>query len=248
MTKYRQKINIPAILIAILLSAFSFQLSAHADFDISAVERPFMEGRYEKAVQEAQRLIDERARQRHEVYYLKGLSELKLNRFKDARQSFEAITSKYKSSNRAFDANVGIGDSYLLEGDTASAARAYNEIKEKFPSDKNIVIVDSRLADCNKNVKPVAPPPPAEMVQDPANGHFSVQVGSFKNKRNAEKLSAKLSSAGYDSHVKIPTDTILDRLYRVRVGKFTSKADADAAAAKLNKSGYKTKICDETSP
>ncbi|MDD5681519.1 MAG: hypothetical protein PHI59_09805, partial [Candidatus Omnitrophica bacterium] len=88
-------ISIFFIIIPIL--AFSFPIPAAAD--ISAVEKSFMEGRYEKASQEAGKLIDQRARQRYELYYLKGLSDLKLNRFKESRDSFDAIIKKYPGSS-----------------------------------------------------------------------------------------------------------------------------------------------------
>ena len=228
--------------IFILLSAFSLQLSsAYAEADIAIVEKPFMEGRYEKAVSEAQRLIDERARQRHEIYYLKGLSELKLKRFKEARESFEAIISKYPKSNRVFDARVGIGDSFLLEGNTESAVIVYNEIKEKFPVDKNIALVDSRLADCRQNAGPKT-----AAVETPHNElkeYISVQAGCFKSGRNADKLSAKLAAKGYKSYIERPLTTG-DKLYRVKVGRFKARGEAENIAAQLNRDGYKTKICD----
>ena len=147
----RGKIKKVVISTFTLFIAYSLQLTAScAETDISVIEKPFMEGQYEKAVSEAQRLINERSRQRHEVYYLKGSAELKLGRFKEARESFKAIISTYSQSNRAFDAYVGIGDSYLLEGNTESAIKAYGEAKEYFPSDKNIAVIDSRLNECRK--------------------------------------------------------------------------------------------------
>ena len=242
-----------SIFIVVLLSAFSFQLSAaYAESNIAVVEKPFMEGRYERAVYEAQRLIDERSAQRYEVYYLKGSSELKLGKFKEARQSFEAIISKYPNSNRVFDAYVGIGDSYLLEGDKEDAARKYNEIKEKFPSDKNIALVDSRLSSASSPAiepasksTPVAVAPAASVVEAP-KGHLSVQAGCFKSERNADALSAKLIAHGYQSYVELPL-AAGDKLYRVKVGRLQSKGEAESLAARLNRDGYKTKICDDSS-
>lgn len=259
------KKNINSLLF-VLLSAVSFQLSVYADTDIAVVEKPFLEGRYDRAEYEAKRLIDERARQRDEVYYLKGLSELKLGKFNQARESFQVIISKYRKSNRVFDAYAGIGDSYLLEGNIEAAMKTYNEIKEKFPSDKNITLIDSRLSECRKKAGtvPVAPAPspitenkveapqaekivPAGVVQDETpKVNISVQVGCFKNKRNADKLSSKLAASGYKSYVEVPVDAG-DKLYRVKVGHPQSKGDAESLAAKLNREGYRTKICDDSS-
>ena len=243
------KIKFFLLPVFILLATCNLQLAAsYAATDIAAVEKPFMEGRYEKAVLEAQRMIDERARQRYEVYYLKGLAELKLGRFENARQSFEAIIEKYPRSGRVFDAYVGIGDSYLLAGNTEGAVKAYSEIKEKFPSDKNIALVDLRLSDCGKKsspAEPVALTVDKPEAQTESKGEISVQVGSFKNRRNAERLSAKLAAGGYGSYVELPL-AAGDRLYRVKVGRFKSKSEAEDLAAKLNRNGYKTKICDDS--
>ncbi len=235
------------ILTIIGISSLLFLPQVYADADIAVVEKPFMEGRYERAAYEARRLIDGRSRQRCEAYYLKGSSELKLNRFKEARQSFEAIISKYANSNRAFDAYVGIGDSYLLEGNTESAIKTYNEAKEKFSSDKNIALVDLRLNECGQKAPPVISP--AILPASPAEvskGHISVQAGCFKSERNADALAAKLSARGYQSYVELPL-TAGDRLYRVKVGRLQSKGEAESLAAKLNKDGYNTKICDDSS-
>ena len=237
-----------AVLIAGLLVTCNLQLvTSYAEADIAVVEKPFMEGRYDKAISEAQKLIDGRARRRDEVYYLKGLSELKLGKFNEARQSFETIISKYPNSGRAFDAHLGIGDSYLLEGNTESAIKMYAGIKEKFPSDKNIALVDSRLNDCRKKIPPDTAPAVIENKTVPKNestGYVSVQAGCFKNRRNADKLSAKLNKSGYKSYVELPA-VAGDRLYRVKVGRMNTKAEAEGLAAKLKRDGYNTKICDE---
>lgn len=228
-----------------LIFTFAFSLYSYADTDIAVVEKPFMEGRYERAIYEADRLIDERVRQRQEVYYLKGLSELKLGRFNDARQDFQVIISRYSKTNRVFDAYLGIGDSYFLEGNHGAAIKAYKEIKEKFPSNKNIALVDARLSDCRPASAGGSALPAVEMPQGEPKGYISVQAGSFKNKRNAERLSAKLSAAGYESYVEFPAGAG-DRLYRVKVGRLKSKADAESIASRLNRDGYRTKICDDS--
>lgn len=230
-------------LIMILIISF-FSSIACADSEISILEKYFLEGRYEKAVSAAHRLIESRSRQRYEVYYLLGLSELKLNRFVEARQSFQDIIDKYPGSPRLFDAYVGIGDSYFLEGRTNSAVRTYNAILGRFPDDKNIAIVRSRISECSAKTSPQGKPvvAPRDIPRGEASSYISVQVGSFKNSRNAERVADKLSSAGFESFVEIPVGSA-DRLYRVKVGKLQSKESAETLAAKLRAKGYRTKIC-----
>lgn len=209
---------------------------SYAASDIAYVEKLFLEGKYDKAADESGKLIDARSRQRDELYYIKGLSELKLNRFSDARQSFEDIIAKYQRSKRIFDAYLGIGDSYFLEGNTDAASRSYNELLNRFPNDNNIAVVRSRIAESNRKPK----------SEDRPLNPFSVQVGSFKSKSNAQRLVQKLSRQGYEAYLAFPADAG-DRLYRVRVGKLKSKVEASALAAKLKRAGYNIKICtDET--
>ncbi len=228
------------LIIAVILNLMIFS-SVYADMDISSVERLFLEGQYDKAERAAQSLIDQRSRQRYELYYLKGLSELKLNKLKEARESFGTIISKYPASNRIFDAHLGIGDSYMLEGNRQEAAKIYNDIAVRFPKDKNIALVKERLAaeaiPGNADLKPNAIP------RSESKGYISVQVGSFKNRRNAESLSKKLTGRGYGSYVELPMGSG-DKLYRVKVGRLNSKEEADTIAAKLRRDGYNTKICD----
>lgn len=258
-----------------------------ASSGISRVEQFFMEGRYDAALYEADRLIASHYGQMSELYYLKGLCELKLGRFGEARQSFNYITSKYPGSQKEFDARLGIGDSYMLAGDLSSAVGIYVGMADEFRSDKNLPLVYSRLASCYKGlgvkdkaeyyqkmagqsaplsfeakgqavvastraaapkrptpVSNITPKNTEEVDVVMATGQtISVQVGSFKNRRNAENLAKKLAAAGYESHIEIPVSAG-EKLYRVKVGKASSRPEAQALAAKLNADGYTTKICD----
>lgn len=234
------------IFIFVLFSALSFQMPAYcAESEIVSAETAFLEGKYDKAIYEAKRLIDARSRNRDELYYIKGLSELKIGKFDDARQSFEDLLSKYQRSRRTFDAHVGIGDSYLLEGNRSEAVKRYKEVLIKFPNDKNICIVQQKIKEA-ETPDSVSTPKSSfmtpEIPRSEQGSAISVQVGSFKNKRNAEHMSQKLHSAGYESFVEIPTGPG-DRLYRVKVGRLNSRQDAEALASRLRKSGYKVRIC-----
>jgi len=230
---------------ALFLIAYSMQF-ATLRADVTVIERPFMEGRYDRAAYEAERMIDAGARQRYEIYYLKGLSELKLRRFKEARDSFGAIISKYAGSDRVFDAYIGIGDSYLLEGKAEDAASIYREVKEKFPNDRNIAIVEERLKDCRKDtaaiLAPAATVNKANAIEE-SSSPVSVQAGCFKNKSNADALVTKLIVGGYQGYVELPVNTG-DKLYRVKIGHPKSRTEAETIAARLNRDGYKTNICD----
>ena len=91
---------------------------------------------------------------------------------------------------------------------------------------------------------PAAPLPPAAPATDtqptgqvttvpiPAATHLYVQAGAFTTAANADRLKARLASAG-DLFVS-PIDRGGQRLYRVRSGPYDDVESADAALARLN--------------
>jgi DedD protein len=95
---------------------------------------------------------------------------------------------------------------------------------------------------------PVVNTPPQNIVTNNApvskTGPFkySVQAGSFKDKRNADKLAKKLAGQGYQSYVEMPASS-RDKFYRVKVGSFVSKDEALKMASKLKTDGHRIKIC-----
>ena len=201
-------------LLACFISCAILACYAEAEtHDAAYVDKLFLEGRYEKAMEEAGKLIDAGAGRKDELYYLKGLSELKTNRFNRARQSFEYILSRYPGSKTAFDAAVGVGDTYFLEGNSESAVKAYNEVLKKFPRDSNIVIARQRIENCR--AKPCFNITPGMIPKGESRDIAAVQMGCFKNKKNAERLCRKLAAEGRKSYVEMPEGG--DRLYRVKV-------------------------------
>lgn len=96
-----------------------------------------------------------------------------------------------------------------------------------------------------------APPPessPApEAVSKPpqqvasTTGMWVVQLGSFKNKENAEKLAANLRKQGYIAFLsQLSSNSRL--LHRVRVGPQKDRPSAEAMAARLSKAGHQGQV------
>lgn len=79
-----------------------------------------------------------------------------------------------------------------------------------------------------------------EPVEPPATsptGMWAVQLGSFSNQENAERLAADLRSEGYAAFLsKLSRDG--DALHRVRVGPQKDKESAEAVARRLNDAGH----------
>lgn len=81
------------------------------------------------------------------------------------------------------------------------------------------------------------PPPPATST----TGMWAVQLGSFSNKENAEKLAADLRKQGYAAFLsQLATDS--GQLHRVRIGPQKDRESAEAMASRLLKVGHKGQV------
>jgi len=90
-----------------------------------------------------------------------------------------------------------------------------------------------------------APEPVREpVVEQPAastTGMWAVQLGSFSNKDNAEKLAADLRKQGYAAFLsQLTTDS--GQLHRVRIGPQKDRESAEAMASRLLKVGHKGQV------
>ncbi len=103
--------------------------------------------------------------------------------------------------------------------------------------------------------KPAEEEPPARIEQEPTDkpvvaaaqpaasttGMWAVQLGSFSNKQNAEKLAADLRKQGYAAFLS-QLQTSSGQLHRVRIGPQKDRESAEAMAARLLKVGHKGQV------
>jgi DedD protein len=92
--------------------------------------------------------------------------------------------------------------------------------------------------------EPVAEEAPAE--QQPAatsssTGMWAVQLGSFGNQENAERLAADLRKQGHAAFLS-QVMTSDGQRHRVRIGPQKDRASAEAVAASLKKAGHDGKV------
>lgn len=78
-------------------------------------------------------------------------------------------------------------------------------------------------------------PSPSPQPSDTAatDGRYSVQVGSFRDRAQAEDLRARLHTKGYAARVQLTRIPEQGLWYRVRVGNFADRAAAVQAARRL---------------
>jgi len=85
-------------------------------------------------------------------------------------------------------------------------------------------------------VNPVVAPPRVS-----STGMWAVQLGSFSNKENADKLAADLRKQGYAAFLsQLKTDG--GQLHRVRIGPQKDRDSAEAMAKRLLKVGHKGQV------
>ena len=84
-----------------------------------------------------------------------------------------------------------------------------------------------------------APTPAAKpAIPAPApKGAFAVQLGSFVDKGNADRLVREMTTKGFNAFVAPPIKSNGRDLYRVRVGPTRDRASAEALAAQLKRMG-----------
>ncbi len=80
-------------------------------------------------------------------------------------------------------------------------------------------------------------------VAEPASstGMWAVQLGSFGNKENADKLAADLKKLGFAAF-RSQLATSSGELHRVRVGPQKDRESAEAVAEQLSKAGQKGQV------
>ena len=96
--------------------------------------------------------------------------------------------------------------------------------------------------------KPKPDPEPAKSAAQPpatasgsTTGMWAVQLGSFGNQENAERLAADLRKQGFAAFLsQLSTDS--GQLHRVRIGPQKDRESAEAMAARLAKAGHKGQV------
>lgn len=93
--------------------------------------------------------------------------------------------------------------------------------------------------------EPVAEEAPAEQDEPAATssstGMWAVQLGSFGNQENAERLAADLRKQGHAAFLS-QVMTSEGQRHRVRIGPQKDRAAAEAVAASLKKAGHDGKV------
>jgi tetratricopeptide (TPR) repeat protein len=202
--------------------------------NLSQVEKIFLQGKYDRVISESGKLIDAGAHGREELFYLKGLSQIQLARFRDARRTFEYMVERYPKGKRAFDGYIGIGDASFLEGKYAESISGYNDALTNFPDHKNAAIVYYKIGSAYHKLG----------SEEKAKEYFDkVKNGSplsFESRMIPNDLKPSSATGTTKSYFRFDAskESDMGSYFYVQAGYFKSRNNAEGLTEKLKRKGY----------
>ena len=203
---------------------------------LSQVEKIFMQGKYDRVISESSKLIDAGAHGREELFYLKGLSQIQLTRFIEARRTFDYMVERYPKGKRAFDGYIGSGDAYFLEGKYSEAISSYNDALTNYPDHKNTAIAYYKIGSAYYKLG----------SEDKAKEYFD------KVKSNSPlSFESRMIPKDLGSSYNTPVDAVKSLFksdaaeepdtggyFYVQAGYFKSRKNAEGLTERLKRKGY----------
>lgn len=225
----------------------------------------FLAGDYKAAITEGEKILAsvKESRQLDELYYILGLSYMKDGNYLRASDIFEIILNEFHDSRLREQAQLGLADTLFLREDFV---RAQNDYEELLKRDQNTHLkaqlfyrlskLGFRTGDTEtgkeyaqklKNEFPHNSESEfaADFCPIPRSAsemYYSVQVGAFSEKKNADTLTQKLLQKGYPAFIE-ESYAQAKTSYRVRVGKANTRQEAIVVEKQLAQEGYPTRIC-----
>jgi tetratricopeptide (TPR) repeat protein len=228
--------------------------------DIDRVKAAFIGGDYKAAILEGEKILADTDKNYNadELYYILGFSYLKDGNYLRASDIFEIIINEFKNSRYAPEARLGLADTYFFRGDLQKAKKGYLDLSLDKGASRLKASVYYRLSECEAKLgntdsaKDYLAKLKQEFPQNIEAGletcslvpdfYYSVQVGSFLSKTNAENLARQLERKGYSAYIEEGTSQGA-AIYRVRSGKLATRQEAVKLESRLSGEGYPTKVC-----
>ncbi len=165
-----------------------------------------------------------------DTYYLEGDCE-------SALTVYERALERSSSGKNQGIVYYRIGNCYRGLGNREGAARSFEMVRTLAP-----LSFEARTIP-DLNGLPAEAPRIPQASCGTAKGQFSVQVGAFKTKKNAENFVRQLSGKSYGEPYIESSESPDGTLYKVRIGTYAAQGEAEGLAAKLKRDGYATKVC-----
>ncbi len=232
------------------LSFILYPLNGMA-YSLMDVQQEYLQGNYEAAIEKARSLPEAPP-----TLYFLGLAYTKVQDYPRARYFLRKLAGRFPGSDLYEAGLIKLADTYFLEKDYPNAKKIYQKIIEKRPSLNDKALIYLRLAQIasregqwsqkRKYLKTIkdnysrSPEMKYVKVLEGWGDFFTVQVGAFSDKQNAQALCAELKNAypAYLSEDKSESYPV----YKVRVGKYNDRATAEKVSRQLLEEGYPARI------
>jgi TolA-binding protein len=148
-------------------------------------------------------------------------------RFAEAVEEYKKVTEKYPSSEALPYAFLGLIKNWYQLGEKEKANFYYNLYKEKFSSGIQGEKDFSQMTSFTQRIKD-------ETIEKLSEVEYTVQVGVFSNKKNADQMSQKFKNKGYKTF-QAKKEVNKKSYITVQVGTFDSYEKAQNLKEKLEK-------------
>lgn len=246
-----------ALFLLLLAGCLAPPLSAAED-PLDALRASFLRGEYERVVAASARLQGETGVAQDELFFLGGLSALRLQDLDAARRNFTRLLRDHPRSVWVPQAWMALGDSWQAGGDHARALETYRQLMADPRSGSLAPQLRLRVAEeelrlgrwdearetLGQVIRQASGTPEAVAAQrllTESDFQFSVQVGAFSLRANALRLSAELERRGYSAEIS-EGRAQGRRFHRVRVGGFSTRQEAQELEARLRREGFPTRV------
>jgi len=199
-----------------------------------------------------------RSRYTDDVLHLLALTYLSQGKPSHARHALHKIKLNYPRSDLNDQVDLALGDTYARLGVRKKAIRIWSRALTEYPRTPYGALYHERLATAyqregqfnlaRRHFETLVNSYPNSLESHKAHKvlsenelYFTIQVGSFSKRQNADKLLGGLRERGMQPYLSQRANGSRT-YYRVRVGRFDSRKEAELLASRLRKKGYLTKI------
>ncbi len=163
-----------------------------------------------------------------DISYLEiAKSSIAREKYKNAIVTLNELLRKFPDTNLKDEIFFWLGVSYMSSGEQEQGIGILQNLRKMFPK--------SLWSERAASIIPTKQPPEA------TKEYYTVQVGSYRNRANAEKHAAQMTEKEFDVQI-VEALVKGNTYYRVWVGKFSTIEEAKTFSLKLESLGIKGNV------
>ena len=226
------------------INVYAYEFSSQTDKIVKAM----LKKDYGDALDKSRALeIDSIDDIKAEALYFQGMTLVSLGEYYEARTIFEKALS-LALGDLSIEVYMGIADSYFRQYSFKNALSVYTQVLDNYPNSNYEAMLlykigksyqkNSEWLKSNDYFKILKEKYPQsfqlKLLEKSSSGgdYFTIAVGAFLSKKNAQDLLDNLKNKGYDAYLVEGSDKA-QKIFKVRVGKFVSRIAAEFEEEKL---------------